>query len=114
MTEPWRSPMPPGFRWPDGVRAAACFTFDMDAESVMLWDHPETAGQLDVMTHQAYGPRTAVPRLLRLLDRAGTRATFFIPGYSAERWPEAARSIRDNAEGITQACRQCRATISGG
>ena len=87
--------LPIGFRWPPGVRAAACFTFDMDAESSVLWDHPETAGYLDVMSHQAYGPRTAIPRLLRLLDRLAVRATFFIPGYSAERWPEAARSIRD-------------------
>ena len=47
------------------------------------------------MSHQAYGPRVAVPRLLRLLERQGIRATFFVPGYSAERWPEAARSIRD-------------------
>ncbi|MBF8290366.1 MAG: Polysaccharide deacetylase, partial [Chloroflexi bacterium] len=93
--EPWRSPMPPGFEWPAGVRAAACFTFDLDAESPILFDHPEAAGWLDVMSHQAYGPRTAVPRLLRILDRQGIRATFFIPGYSAERWPVAVRSIRD-------------------
>jgi peptidoglycan/xylan/chitin deacetylase (PgdA/CDA1 family) len=95
MTEPWRSVLPPGFRWPPGIRAAACFTFDLDAESGLLFDHPETASQLDVMTHQAYGPRTAVPRLLRLLDRQAVRATFFIPGYSAERWPDGVRSIRD-------------------
>ena len=93
--EPWRAVLPPGFSWPSGVRAAACFTFDLDAESGTLFDHPETAGQMDVMSHQAYGPRTAVPRLLRLLDRQEIRATFFIPGYSAERWPEAVRSIRD-------------------
>ncbi|HKG56849.1 MAG TPA: polysaccharide deacetylase, partial [Candidatus Limnocylindrales bacterium] len=89
------SPLPPGFRWPDGVRAAACFTFDLDAESAILADHPESAEWLDVMTHQAYGPRVAVPRLLRLLDRLAVRATFFVPGYSAERWPDAVRSIRD-------------------
>jgi len=47
------------------------------------------------MTHQAYGPRTGVPRLLRLLDRHGIRATFFVPGYTAERWPESVRWIRD-------------------
>jgi peptidoglycan/xylan/chitin deacetylase (PgdA/CDA1 family) len=47
------------------------------------------------MTHQAYGPRTGGPRILRLLERAGIRATFFIPGYSAERWPDTVRSIRD-------------------
>jgi len=95
MSEPWRSILPPGFRWPDGVRAAACFTFDVDAESPILWDHPEASQHLDVMSHQAYGPRTGVPRLLRRLDRTGIRATFFVPGYTAERWPDAVRAIRD-------------------
>ncbi|TAL10098.1 MAG: polysaccharide deacetylase [Chloroflexota bacterium] len=99
MTDPheeaWRNPAPPGFHWPDGIRAAACFTFDVDAESPILFDHPEAADWLDVMSHQAYGPRTGVPRLLRVLDRQGIRATFFIPGYTAERWPDLTRSIRD-------------------
>ena len=91
----WRNPMPAGFRWPDGVRAAACFTFDVDAESPILFEHPEADDWLDVMTHQAYGPRTGVPRILRLLDRQGIRATFFVPGYTAERWPAVVRAIRD-------------------
>ena len=95
MSEPWRSILPPGFRWPDGVRAAACLTFDVDAESPILWDHPEASQHLDVMSHQAYGPRTGVPRLLRRLDRTGSRATFFVPGYTAERWPDAVRAVRD-------------------
>jgi peptidoglycan/xylan/chitin deacetylase (PgdA/CDA1 family) len=95
MPEPWRSPLPAGFRWPEGIRAAACFTFDVDAESPILFEHPEAAGWLDVMSHQAYGPRTGVPRLLRLLDRQAIRATFFVPGYTAERWPAVIRSIRD-------------------
>jgi peptidoglycan/xylan/chitin deacetylase (PgdA/CDA1 family) len=45
------------------------------------------------MSHQAYGARTGIARLLRVLDRRGVRATFFIPGYSAERWPAICRSI---------------------
>jgi len=98
MTEPgaaWRSPMPAGFRWPKDYRAAACFTFDVDAESPILFEHPETADWLDVMTHQAYGARAGIGRLLRILDRMAIRATFFIPGFSAERWPAICRSIRD-------------------
>ena len=98
MTAPlaaWHNPLPPGFRWPDGVRAAACFTFDLDAESPVLFEHPEAAGWLDVMTHQAYGPRTGVPRLLRILERQGIRATFFVPGYTAERWPGTVRDIHN-------------------
>jgi len=93
--EPWRRVMPPGFAWPAGYRAAACFTFDVDAESPILFDHPEATGWLDVMSHQAYGPRTGVPRILRVLDRQAIKATFFVPGYTAERWPDIVRSIRD-------------------
>ena len=88
-------PLPPGFRWPDGVRAAAMFTFDVDAEAVMLTDHPETADYLDVMAHQRYGPKVSVPRILRMLDRVKLRTTFFIPGWVAETWPDVACSIRD-------------------
>jgi peptidoglycan/xylan/chitin deacetylase (PgdA/CDA1 family) len=95
MTEAWRSPLPAGFRWPDGIRAAACFSFDLDAESGILFDHPESADWLDVMSHQAYGPRAGAARLLRVLDRRRIRSTFFIPGYSAERWPAICRAIRD-------------------
>jgi peptidoglycan-N-acetylglucosamine deacetylase len=91
----WHSPMPAGFRWPDGIRAAACFTFDLDAESPILFEHPESADWLDVMTHQAFGPRTGVPRILRLLERRGIRATFFVPGFTAERWPDTVRAVRD-------------------
>jgi len=91
----WRRPTPAGFRWPDGVRAAACFTFDLDAESPVLFERPEARDWLDVMTHQAYGPRTGARRLLRVLDRAGVQATFFVPGWVAERWPDVVRAIRD-------------------
>ncbi len=83
------------FRWPGGARAAAAFTFDVDAESAILASFPASARWLDVMTHQAYGPRTGVPRILRMLDRRSIRATFFVPGYTAERWPDVARAIRD-------------------
>jgi len=91
----WRQVLPPGFRWPDGMRAAACITFDVDAESPILFEHPESAAWLDVMSHQAYGVRVGIARLLRILDRRHVRSTFFIPGYSAERWPAISRAIRD-------------------
>jgi peptidoglycan/xylan/chitin deacetylase (PgdA/CDA1 family) len=92
---PAMEPMPPGFRWPEGIRAAAMFGFDLDAEAVMLADHPEVADYLDVIAHQRYGPRVAVPRLLRMLDRVGLRTTFFMPGWVAETWSDVARSVRD-------------------
>jgi peptidoglycan/xylan/chitin deacetylase (PgdA/CDA1 family) len=81
--------------WPAGHRAAAAITFDVDAESAILADHPEAAARLTVMSHQAYGPRVGVPRLLRILERRRVRATFFVPGYTADRHPAAIRAIRD-------------------
>jgi peptidoglycan/xylan/chitin deacetylase (PgdA/CDA1 family) len=85
----------PGFctTWPGGKRAAACFAFDLDAESAILSADPGTASRMSVMSHQSYGPLTGVPRLLRLLDSHGIRATFFVPGYTARRYPDVIRSI---------------------
>ncbi|HEY7827230.1 MAG TPA: hypothetical protein VIB99_03290, partial [Candidatus Limnocylindrales bacterium] len=77
------------FAWPAGKRAAACFTFDIDAESAILSADPASADRRSVMSHQAYGPRTGVPRLLGVLERTGIKGTFFVPGYTAERWPDA-------------------------
>jgi peptidoglycan/xylan/chitin deacetylase (PgdA/CDA1 family) len=79
--------------WPDGKRAAACFAFDLDAESAVLSADPGAASRMSVMSHQSYGPLTGVPRLLRLLDIHGIRATFFVPGYTARRYPGVVRSI---------------------
>ncbi|MGH2466374.1 MAG: polysaccharide deacetylase family protein, partial [Candidatus Limnocylindrales bacterium] len=93
-----RRPQPlhgPELRWPDGFLAAASVSFDLDAEAAVLASAPEAGGRLGVMSHQAYGPRTGLPRLLRLLVERDLTATFFVPGYTAERWPDAVRAIRD-------------------
>ena len=47
-------------RWPEGKQSAAAFTFDVDAESAVLWNAPENAGRMSVMSHQAYGPLVGV------------------------------------------------------
>ena len=79
--------------WPDGKKAAAAFTFDVDAESAVLWGSPGNADRMSVMSHQAYGPLVGVPRLLSLLDRHRIRSTFFVPGYTAHRYPGVVRDI---------------------
>lgn len=82
-----------GFPWPGGATAAVVLTFDVDAESGVLWEFPDTARRLGIMSHQAYGPRAGLPRLLRILARHGARATFFVPGFTAEVHPDAVRGI---------------------
>ncbi|MBP2367739.1 polysaccharide deacetylase family protein [Pseudonocardia parietis] len=86
--------------WPDGVRAAASFTFDVDAESCALAYDPALAGRMSVMSHQSYGPRVAVPRILDILDDHGVKATFFVPGFTAETYPDTTRAIAERGHEI--------------
>ncbi|MFF4788206.1 polysaccharide deacetylase [Streptomyces sp. NPDC001276] len=88
------------FPWPDGRRAAAAFTFDVDAESCVLAHDPSASSRMSLMTHQAYGPRVGVPRLLRLLRRQDVKATFFVPGFTADTYPDMVRSIVDEGHEV--------------
>jgi peptidoglycan/xylan/chitin deacetylase (PgdA/CDA1 family) len=79
--------------WLGQSRAIAVLSFDVDAESAILAQGRHYADSAMVMTHQAYGPRVAVPRLLELLGEYGLPATFFVPGLTAERYPETVEAI---------------------
>ena len=86
--------------WPNGCSSAATIGFDLDAESVVLTIDPANRHRLSVMSHQAYGPVTGMPRILRMLRRRGIQATFFCPGYTAERYPDLLRQVRDDGHEI--------------
>jgi peptidoglycan-N-acetylglucosamine deacetylase len=79
--------------WPDGMRAAAAFTFDFDAEEVWIGDDKDNEGRPGVLSQGTYGANVAVPEILALLRRHDLRATFFIPGRVAERHPARVREI---------------------
>ncbi|GAB3348482.1 polysaccharide deacetylase family protein [Amycolatopsis echigonensis] len=94
---------PKGFRlfdWPPGRTAAAAFTFDVDAESCLLAHDPTATSRMSLMSHQSYGARVGVARLLRILDRQEVRATFFVPGFTAECYPDVVRAIADGGHEI--------------
>ena len=86
--------------WPAGKRAAVVLGFDMDAEAVVLTANPENRSRLSVMSHQAYGPVTGMPRILAMLKRHDLRATFFCPGYTAERYPDLVRRVVDDGHEV--------------
>jgi peptidoglycan/xylan/chitin deacetylase (PgdA/CDA1 family) len=71
----------------------ACVTFDVDAESPILAAGLDHAENLGVMSHQAYGPRVGGPRILALLREYDLPATFFVPGLTADRWPDTVAKI---------------------
>jgi peptidoglycan-N-acetylglucosamine deacetylase len=79
--------------WRNGAATVAVLSFDVDAESPILAAGREYADHAMVMTHQAFGPRVGVPRLLRLLADYDLRATFFVPGLTAERYPQTVAAI---------------------
>jgi len=81
--------------WPSGYTAAACLSFDLDAEAAVLTADINSVFRMSPMSHQAYGPLVGIPRILDLLARHDLRATFFVPGYSAHRYPAVVRSIAE-------------------
>jgi len=79
--------------WHGGAAAVATLTFDVDAESPILAHGRGYADHLSTMSHQAYGPKVGVPRILGLLDELAVPATFFVPGWVAEQRPGLAAAI---------------------
>jgi peptidoglycan-N-acetylglucosamine deacetylase len=79
--------------WLGSSAALAVLSFDVDAESAILAQGRRYADHAMVMTHQAYGPNVGVPRLLQLLDDFAITGTFFVPGLTADRYPQTVEQI---------------------
>jgi peptidoglycan-N-acetylglucosamine deacetylase len=78
--------------WPEGYHAAATVTINFDAESVEQRTLPNQPlwGRF---SYGRYGAQIGVYRILDVLERYGVKATFFIPGFDAERYPAAMEAI---------------------
>jgi peptidoglycan/xylan/chitin deacetylase (PgdA/CDA1 family) len=72
-----------------------CLTFDVDAEAGLAARLDEHRDRLSTLSEREFSVRRGVPRILELLAEHGMRATFYVPGATAERHPEAIRSIVD-------------------
>ena len=68
-------------------------TFDFDGVSGMLNRDPEVIDRPTALSIGEFGPRVGVFRILDLLDKYGIPATFFVPGYVAERNEDTVREI---------------------
>jgi peptidoglycan/xylan/chitin deacetylase (PgdA/CDA1 family) len=83
------------YRWPDDKQCAVVLSFDVDAESGHIFRNPEEAAtRLDTLEERRFGPRTGVPRILRLLDRYALPASFYVPGWTVEHHTEVVRTIK--------------------
>ena len=79
--------------WPRDAQCAVAFTFDFDAEEVWIADDAENAARPGVLSQGTYDAKVAVPLILGLLAKEEVRATFFVPGRVAERYPDRVREI---------------------
>jgi peptidoglycan/xylan/chitin deacetylase (PgdA/CDA1 family) len=70
-------------------------TFDVDAESVWLAASPAYERRLSTLSEARYGVGRGLLRVLELLDRCEAPATFYVPGATAQRHPDAVTRIVD-------------------
>jgi peptidoglycan/xylan/chitin deacetylase (PgdA/CDA1 family) len=79
--------------WPEGKICAVTISFDVDGETVW-WEDPATQqAPPGSVSHGRYGPQRALPKILELLERHRLRATFFVPSWIAETYPEPIKAI---------------------
>ena len=69
------------------------FGIDFDAEAIWLSKIEPGQERPLLLSHGTYAVNEGLAPLLELLDRHGIRATFFVPGVTAERHPEAVAEI---------------------
>ncbi|MEW6323371.1 MAG: polysaccharide deacetylase [Acidobacteriota bacterium] len=82
--------------WPGGARVAVGLSFDVDNASAAL-----STGNLDyeVLSRGEYGAVDGLPRILRLMEKHRTPASFFIPAVSALLHPQMVKDIQASALG---------------
>ncbi|WP_163849998.1 polysaccharide deacetylase family protein [Pseudooceanicola aestuarii] len=84
-------------RWPGGARCAVALSFDSDHETNELRDGGASIGRL---SWGEYGARRGIPRIRRVLDRHGVKASFFVPAVAALLHPEEQRSLAEQGHEI--------------
>jgi peptidoglycan/xylan/chitin deacetylase (PgdA/CDA1 family) len=77
-------------QWKDGARACVALSFDSDHESSTLRFGQDSPGKL---SQGEYASRVGVPRILRLLEKHGVKASFFVPAVVAMLHPNEQRAV---------------------
>lgn len=80
--------------------ATVCLTFDVDAEAGIGAELETSRHRLGTLTEHEFSVRRGLPRILDLLGEHGMRGTFYVPGATAERHPEAIRAIVDGGHEV--------------
>jgi peptidoglycan/xylan/chitin deacetylase (PgdA/CDA1 family) len=100
------------FRWPGGRHVAVVLNVayegwsDGKAPGIGPMGNPLPAGAFDTnaLSWGSYGATRGIDRLLRSLDRAGTRASVMVSGVFGERAPASVRAIVDAGHELVSHC----------
>jgi len=79
--------------WPGGAEVAVALTFDVDGEAPWLSEGPESPRRLTLLSQGRYGPNRGLGRILELLAGLNLPATFYVPGHTADQYPDAIAAI---------------------
>jgi peptidoglycan-N-acetylglucosamine deacetylase len=66
----------------------------LDAEAIWTGQNPEAINRPCMLSQGAFAVKEGLHPLLDVLERVGARATFYVPGVTAERYPDAVRAIQ--------------------
>jgi len=74
-------------------------TFDFDAETLWISRDPANWKRPGTLSQGTYGAKVGVPKILELLRDYGLKATFFVPGWTAEKYRDRLENmLRDGHE----------------
>lgn len=89
--------------WPENKSCAALISINLEAEYFAKMYYPDeeidlSSGEVAALGWE--GMTFGLPKILDVLDRYGAKATFFVLGAVAEKYPEAVKEIADRGHEI--------------
>ena len=79
--------------WPGDAETAVALTFDVDGEAAWLGEGSQNGRRLTLLSQSRFGPARGLGRVLDLLAELDIRATFYVPGHTADHHPDAMTAI---------------------
>lgn len=86
-----KNPVP----WPNGKRCAVAITFDMDSDSILHLDYPDSADNRITTFSWLQYDKVAIPRILDIFKQYDIKQTFFVPAWCIEQYPETVELIQE-------------------
>lgn len=81
--------------WPKKKECAAMISINLNAELFWLQLDPDCINMPKTLSLGQYGMTRGVDRLMSVLEERDLKATFFVPGWVAEQYPEKVCAIKD-------------------